>query len=103
MVLRDRKTLAQSGLIAVVATVDPAEKEIVSGPEVVSRGFVYVRDNEELMDQARKIAYDAINRALDVGGCDWAAMKTAVKEKLAKFLYEATGRSPVILPVILAL
>ena len=103
VVLRDRKTLAQSGLIAVVATVDPAEKEIVSGPEVVSRGFVYVRDNEELMDQARKIAYDAINHALDAGGCDWAAMKTAVKEKLAKFLFEATGRSPVILPVILAL
>ena len=103
VVLRDRKTLAQSGLIAVVATVDPAEKEIVSGPEVVSRGFVYVRDNEELMDRARKIAYDAINHALDAGGCDWAAMKTAVKEKLAKFLYEATGRSPVVLPVILAL
>ncbi len=103
VVLRDRKTLAQSGLIAVVATVDPAEKEIVSGPEVVSRGFVYVRDNEELMDRARKIAYDAINRALDEFGCDWAAMKTAVKEKLAKFLYEATGRSPVILPVILSL
>ena len=103
VVLRDRKTLAQSGLIAVVATVDPSVREIVSGPEVVSRGFVYVRDNEELMDQARKVVYDAINRALDEFGMDWAAMKTAVKEKLAKFLYEATGRSPVILPVILSL
>ena len=103
VVLRDRKTLAQSGLIAVVATVDPVEKLIVSGPEIVSRGFVYVRDNEELMDQARKIAYDAVNRSLDQYGCDWAAMKTAVKEKLAKFLYEATGRSPVILPMILTL
>ena len=103
VVLRDRKTLAQSGLFAVVATVDPAVKEIVSGPEIVSRGFVYVRDNEELLDQAKKIAYDAINRALDEYGMDWAAMKTAVKEKLAKFLYEATGRSPVILPVILSL
>ena len=103
VVLRDRKTLAQSGLIAVVATVDPVEKLIVSGPEIVSRGFVYVRDNEELMDQAKKIAYDAVNRALDQYGCDWAAMKTALKEKLAKFLYEATGRSPVILPVILSL
>ena len=103
VVLRDRKTLAQSGLIAVVATVDPAAKEIVSGPEIVSRGFVYVRDNEELLDRAKKIAYDAINRALDENGTDWAAMKTAAKEKLAKFLYEATGRSPVILPVILSL
>ena len=103
VVLRDRKTLAQSGLFAVVATVDPAVREIVSGPEIVSRGFVYVRDNEELLDQAKKIAYDAINRALDEYGMDWAAMKTAVKEKLAKFLYEATGRSPVILPVILSL
>ncbi|MBR5044194.1 MAG: ribonuclease J [Clostridia bacterium] len=103
VVLRDRKTLAQSGLIAVVATVDPAVREIVSGPEIVSRGFVYVRDNEELLDQAKKIAYDAINRALDEYGMDWAAMKTAAKEKLAKFLYEATGRSPVILPVILSL
>ncbi|MBP5609946.1 MAG: ribonuclease J [Clostridia bacterium] len=103
VVLRDRKTLAQSGLFAVVATVDPAVKEIVSGPEIVSRGFVYVRDNEELLDQAKKIAYDAINRALDEYGVDWAAMKTAAKEKLSKFLYEATGRSPVILPVILSL
>ena len=103
VVLRDRKTLAQSGLFAVVATVDPAVREIVSGPEIVSRGFVYVRDNEELLDQAKKIAYDAINCALDEYGMDWAAMKTAVKEKLAKFLYEATGRSPVILPVILSL
>ena len=103
VVLRDRKTLAQSGLFAVVATVDPAVREIVSGPEIVSRGFVYVRDNEELLDRAKKIAYDAINRALDEYGVDWAAMKTAVKEKLSKFLYEATGRSPVILPVILSL
>ena len=103
VVLRDRKLLAQDGLIVVVATVDPQGGEIVSGPEIVSRGFVYVRDNEEMLDQARKIAYDAINRALDAGGCDWAAMKNAVKEKLSKFLYEATGRSPMIMPVILSL
>ena len=103
VVLRDRKLLAQDGLIVVVATVDPQAGEIVSGPEIVSRGFVYVRDNEEMLDQAKKIAYDAINRALDAGGCDWTAMKTAVKEKLSKFLYEATGRSPMILPVILSL
>ena len=103
VVLRDRKLLAQDGLIVVVATVDPQDQEIVSGPEIVSRGFVYVRDNEEMLDQAKKVAYDAINRALDAGGCDWAAMKTAVKEKLSKFLYEATGRSPMILPVILSL
>jgi len=103
VVLRDRKLLAQDGLIVVVATVDPQDQEIVSGPEIVSRGFVYVRDNEEMLDQAKKVAYDAINRALDAGGCDWTAMKTAVKEKLSKFLYEATGRSPMILPVILSL
>lgn len=103
VVLRDRKLLAQDGLIAVVATVDPDARQIASGPEIVSRGFVYVRDNEELLDQAKKIAYDAINRSLDGNGCDWAAMKTAVKEKLSKFLYEATGRSPMILPVVLSL
>ena len=103
VVLRDRKLLAQDGLIAVVATVDPAIREIVSGPEIVSRGFVYVRDSEEMMDQAKKVAYDAINRSLDGNGCDWAAMKTAAKEKLSKFLYEATGRSPMILPIILSL
>ncbi|MBP5428983.1 MAG: ribonuclease J [Clostridia bacterium] len=103
VVLRDRKLLAEDGLIAVVATVDPAIREIVSGPEIVSRGFVYVRDSEEMMDQAKKVAYDAINRSLDGNGCDWAAMKTAVKEKLSKFLYEATGRSPMILPIVLSL
>ena len=103
VVLRDRKLLAQDGLIAVVATVDPSIREIVSGPEIVSRGFVYVRDSEEMMDQAKKVAYDAINRSLDGNGCDWAAMKTAAKEKLSKFLYEATGRSPMILPIILSL
>ena len=89
--------------MAVVATVDPSIREIVSGPEIVSRGFVYVRDSEEMMDQAKKVAYDAINRSLDGNGCDWAAMKTAAKEKLSKFLYEATGRSPMILPIILSL
>ncbi|MBO6019566.1 MAG: ribonuclease J [Clostridia bacterium] len=103
VVLRDRKLLAEDGLITVVATVDPAIREIVSGPEIVSRGFVYVRDSEEMMDQAKKVAYDAINRSLDGNGCDWAAMKTAVKEKLSKFLYEATGRSPMILPIVLSL
>ena len=103
VVLRDRKLLAQDGLIVVVATLDPQDRLILSGPEIVSRGFVYVRDNEEMMDQARKIAYDAANHALASGGYDVAAIKTAMKEQLSRFFFESIGRNPVILPILMTL
>ena len=102
IVLRDRRHLAQDGLIVVVATVDMDNRELLSGPDIVSRGFVYVRESEELMEEARQIACDALLDVLD----DWDSvdrmlMKKRVKDDLTKFLYTKTKRKPMILPVIM--
>lgn len=101
IVLRDRKHLAEDGLIVVVATVSPDTFSIVSGPDIVSRGFVYVRESEELMDQVRVIAGDAINDCLLNGIVEWTQIKTRVKDELSKFLFAKTKRKPMILPVVM--
>ncbi len=102
IVLRDRKHLSQDGLIVVVASVDLHAGLLLSGPDIVSRGFVYVREAEELMEEARQIAADAINRCLDKGRhVDRMELKTAVKDDLTKFLYAKTKRKPMVLPVIM--
>ena len=101
IVLRDRRHLAQDGLIVIVATVDIEDKFIVSGPDIVSRGFVYVRESEELMDQVRIIARDALMDCLDNNITDWTQLKSKVKEDLSKFLYAKTKRKPMILPVVM--
>ena len=104
IVLRDRRHLSQDGLIVVVASVDIEARLLLSGPDIVSRGFVYVREAEELMEEARQIAADAINRCLDKGRqIDRMELKTAVKDSLTKFLYAKTKRKPMILPVIMNL
>ena len=103
IVLRDRKHLSQDGLIVVVATVDMISGEIVSGPDIVSRGFVYVRESEELMESARTVAYDALDNCI-VGGCrDWMQMKNEVKDALAKYLFKQTKRKPMVLPIIMSI
>lgn len=101
IVLRDRKHLAQDGLIVVVATVDVDEATIVSGPDLISRGFVYVRESEELMDSVREMVRDVLCDTLDSGSTEWTQMKTAVKDTLSKYLYTKTKRKPMILPVIM--
>ena len=101
IVLRDRRHLAQDGLIVVVATVDIDEQTIVSGPDIISRGFVYVREAEELMNEAKSIANDVLTKALDSGVTEWTQMKNGVKESLTKFLFAKTKRKPMILPVIM--
>ena len=101
IVLRDRKHLSQDGLIVVVATVDAASGLRVAGPDIVSRGFVYVRESEALMDEVRKIAVDAIDISLRRSGLDWFEMKAAVKEDITKFLYAKTKRKPMVLPIIM--
>ena len=104
IVLRDRRHLAQDGLIVVVASVDTDAKLLLSGPDIVSRGFVYVRESEELMEEVRQIATDAINRCLDRRGeVDRMELKTAVKDDLSKYLYSKTKRKPMVLPVIMNL
>ena len=101
IVLRDRKHLSQDGLIVVVATVDSASGLRVAGPDIVSRGFVYVRESEELMEEVRKIAVDAIDISLRRSGLDWFEMKTAIKDDITKYLYGKTKRKPMVLPIIM--
>ena len=102
IVLRDRRHLAQDGLIVVVATVDDYLGEVLSGPDIVSRGFVYVREAEDLMEEARQIAYDALEDSLRGGrDVDRMQIKKRVKDDLTRFLYAKTHRKPMILPVIM--
>lgn len=101
IVLRDRKHLSQDGLIVVVAAVDLDARLLASGPDIISRGFVYVRESEALMGEAREIATAAIEKCLDASRTDWMELKTSVKDSLGKYLYQKTHRKPMILPVIM--
>ncbi len=101
IVLRDRRHLAEDGLIVVVATVDTELGQVVSGPDVISRGFVYVREAEELMEEVRIIAAEVLEDALDNGITEWNQMKTGIKDNLTKYLFSKTKRKPMILPVIM--
>ncbi len=101
IVLRDRRHLAQDGLIVVVATVDIDERTIISGPDLISRGFVYVRESDELMDNVKDLVRKVLTDILHSGGTEWTQMKTGVKDALSKYLYSKTKRKPMILPVIM--
>ncbi len=101
IVLRDRKHLSQDGLIVVVAVVDAASGLRVAGPDIMSRGFVYVRESEELMEEVRRIAVDAIDISLRRSGRDWYEIKNTVKNDITKFLYARTKRKPMVLPIIM--
>ena len=100
VVLRDRKHLAEDGLVVIVATVD-SYGEIVSGPDVVSRGFVYVKEAEELVTRVKEVSANAIEKAMSKKTRDWATIKSTVKDDVAKFIYKETKRRPMILPVIM--
>ena len=101
IVLRDRKHLSQDGLIVVVSTIDSSTGEVLAGPDIVSRGFVYVREAEALMEKVRAIAAGVLDECERNGVTDWNTIKTNVKNELSKFLYEKTKRRPMILPVIM--
>ena len=102
IVLRDRRHLAQDGLIVVVATVDTNERLILSGPDIVSRGFVYVREAEELMEEVRQVACDTLNDAMNFRGkIDRMQLKKNLKDDLTRFLYAKTKKKPMILPVLM--
>ena len=102
VVLRDRRHLSQDGLIVVVATVDDEHRLLLSGPDVVSRGFVYVRENEPLMEEARQVVQRSLEIGLRSGDArDRMRLKTRVRDDLSKFLFQRTGRKPMILPVIM--
>ena len=101
VVLRDRKHLAEDGLVVVVATVDLSEGEIISGPDIVSRGFVYVKESEELMVGAKRVAAQTLERALARGIYDFSQMKMLIRDDLGRFITKETKRKPMILPVIM--
>lgn len=101
IVLRDRKLLSESGLIIVVAAIDQASQTVVSGPDIISRGFVYVRENEELMEEARRVCEETLVRCEEQGLSDWNTMKSKVRDSLGNYIYETTKRRPIILPIFL--
>jgi ribonuclease J len=101
IVLRDRKHLAQDGLIVIVATIDGDNGMLVAGPDIVSRGFVYVRESEGLMEETRKLAREVLEECSKDKITDWGTIKMRVKDSLSKLLYDKTKRSPMILPVIM--
>ncbi len=101
IVLRDRKHLAEDGLIVVVAAIDSASGEMVSGPDIVSRGFVYVRESEKLIDDVKNLAREVLESCCRERSFDWMTMKTRVRDELSHMLFTRTKRSPMILPVIM--
>ena len=101
IVLRDRKHLAEDGIIIIVATIDSVSGELVSGPDVVSRGFVFVRESEELMSQARNTALEALERCHSRNIYDWGTIKSRIRDDVSRLMYEKTKRSPMILPIIM--
>ena len=103
VVLRDRRHLAQDGLIVIVATVSMQDREILSGPDIVSRGFVYVKESEELMDGLRSKAYETLQYCFDNDIDEWNAIKGKVKDVLTNYIYSITKRKPMILPIIMEL
>ena len=101
IVLRDRQNLAQNGIIVVVLTLEKHSNQLLSGPDIVSRGFVYVRESEDLMDEARIVVEDAIDICLDKHITDWGKIKNIIKDSLGDFLWKRTKRNPMILPIIM--
>ena len=101
VVLRDRKHLAEDGLIIVAAAVRKSDGAIVSGPDIVSRGFVYVRESEKLMDEARHVARKTLEEQCLRNVREWGSMKPALRDALSSFIYQKTKRSPMILPIIM--
>ncbi len=101
VVLRDRKHLAEDGIIVVAVSVDSVTREVIAGPEIITRGFVYVKEAERLMDDTREAACDILEKCYINNVRDWGTVKSRVRDGLSRHLYEQTGRSPMILPVIL--
>ncbi|ALS21694.1 MULTISPECIES: ribonuclease J [Paenibacillus] len=101
IVLRDRKLLSQDGILVVVVTLSKQDGAILSGPDIISRGFVYVRESEGLLEEANRIVTSTLHRLMNENVNEWASLKTHVKDALGRFLYEQTRRRPMILPIIM--
>jgi len=101
IVLRDRKLLSEDGLIIAVMTIDRSTGAVVSGPDIVSRGFVYVRENEDLMVQSKTVVKATLDKCLKNNIKEWSVIKNAIKDDLNKFIYNEIKRNPMILPIIM--
>ena len=101
IVLRDRQHLSEDGIMIVVMTLERHSNVVLAGPDIVSRGFVYVRESEDLMDHAREVVEMALDGCLDKGITDWSKIKAAVKDALSDYVWKRTKRSPMILPIIM--
>jgi len=101
IVLRDRKHLAEDGIIVIAVTIAKKTGEILSGPDVLSRGFVYVRESEDLMEEAKQIARTALDKCVDQGATDWGSLKAALKNSMGDYIFTQTKRKPMIMPIIM--
>ncbi|NLY91974.1 MAG: ribonuclease J, partial [Firmicutes bacterium] len=100
VVLRDRKQLSQDGILIAVITIDRENGQVLAGPDIISRGFVYVRESEALMEEVRAKVKETLEKCQNQGNNDWSFMKGQIRESLSRFLYERTKRRPMILPII---
>ena len=101
IVLRDRQSLSQNGIIIVVLSLESGSGQLLAGPDIVSRGFVYVRESEDLMDEAHELVADAVTDCLDRHITDWNRLKTVIRDTLSDFLWKKMKRNPMILPIIM--
>lgn len=101
IVLRDRKLLSQDGILVVVVTLSKERGTVISGPDIISRGFVYVRESEALLDEATKLVENTLTKMVSDNVSEWSSLKTAVRDSLGRFLFEQTRRRPMILPIIM--
>lgn len=101
IVLRDRRHLSQDGLLVVVVTIEKASNMVIAGPDIISRGFVYVRESENLMDEARNVVKQALNQCEQKQITEWSQIKSLIRDTLRDYLWQQTKRSPMILPIIM--
>ena len=101
VVLRDRKHLAEDGVVIIALTMDSVSREVVSGPDVISRGFVYVKESEQLLQEATDVACDLLEQCYISGNTDWNNIRNRLRDGVAKYISEATGRTPMIIPIIM--
>ena len=101
VVLRDRQHLSQDGLIIIVLTMDSSTGGVIAGPDVISRGFVYVRESENLMDDVKNVVRNEIRKCEEKGIRDWSTIKSTTKENLRDYIFSKTKRNPMIIPIIM--
>lgn len=101
IVLRDRQHLSENGLLIVVISLEKYTNQVIAGPDIVSRGFVYVKESENLMEEAREVVIRALDKCLSKNNTDWGKMKTEIKDSLSDFIWKKTKRNPMILPIIM--